>query len=92
MRPCDLGIAALLALLFDLVHAPPLVLGLGLEFLEFGLELVAPVAPCVAVRLDLLLLMFKIGEGLLQRLRQLLLGGQVLLDGANACLLILLDL
>ena len=89
----QLRIAALLALLLDLVQAPPVVLRrLVLDILQLRLQLVAATTPAVAIRLDLVLLVFKVRQCLLESLSQLLLGVEMLLDGADAGLLIFMDL
>lgn len=93
MRARDLGVAALLALLLDLVQAPPVVLlRLLLELLELRFEIGGSAAPGIAIGLELLLLPLEVCERFLQSLRKLLLGKEMLLDCSDPRFLVLLNL
>lgn len=89
----EFGVATLLALFLNLLHAPAVVLlRLLLELLDLGLELIGAAAPGVAVSLDLVLLSLQIGQGFLEGGGKLLLGHEMFLDEADAGFLVFLDL
>jgi hypothetical protein len=94
----DLCIAALLALFLDLHHAPTVLLlgAAALLSLDGGIEIVLQVrsafTPRVAVGFELVALALQVSEGLLEGGGELLLGEEVLLDGADFGLLVFMDL
>lgn len=94
---CCLGGLALLTLLFDGLQTPTVVVVLlgrlaVLEVLELAFKIASLLPPGIAIGLDLVGLLLEVGQGLLERLCQLALSVEVLLNSANASLLVLGDL
>ena len=95
---CDLGVASLLTLFFDLEHGPAVLLvhatvlsGL-FGLLDLVLELSRTASPSINLLLHLVALSLEISESFLEGLSELLLGEEMLLDGANAGLLVFMNL
>lgn len=93
---CRLSCLSLLTLFFDCVHAPAVILQrLGrpiLELFDFTLQLLCALLPGIAVGLDLFGLFFQVSQSFLQRLCELTLGIEVLLDAPDTSLLVFGDL
>jgi hypothetical protein len=98
MCSSNFGVPSLLSFFFDLEHAPPVLLVrstillslLGLFHLLFKLR--GTSSPCIDLGLHLIALPLEICKSFLESLGELLLSKEVLLNGANASFLVLMDL